>query len=153
MVFTLTLISSPPVPVPVFWWLYRARQVQVASLSLLCSIIYFSSQARSMYLSLFSLSFNFTLWSAWTAKVLFFCCWQSQGRFYLNFPENFVVLFSCTDPMLCIYYLIIWSNLYFLHNSQGITLITQSGEGVLFETFMKWLLRFSSRKICKICAK
>ena len=40
---------------------------------------FFNPQARSRYLSFFSLSFNFTLWSARTAKskilqVLFFCC-------------------------------------------------------------------------------
>ena len=41
--------------------------------------VFFSFLARSRYLSFFSLSFNFTLWSAGTAKstilqVLFFCC-------------------------------------------------------------------------------
>ena len=45
---------------------------------------FFNFLARSRYSSFFSLSFNFTLWSAGTAKstsrqVLFFCCWLS-GR-------------------------------------------------------------------------
>ena len=47
---------------------------------------FFSSIARSRYLSLFSSSFNFTLWSAGTARstiqqVLLFFCWLSQGLF------------------------------------------------------------------------
>ena len=43
-----------------------------------CSTVFFTSLASSRYLSFFSLSFNFTLWSVETAKstvlqVLFFC--------------------------------------------------------------------------------
>ena len=45
---------------------------------------FFNSLARSRYLSFFSHSFNFILWSARTAKstilqVLFFCCWLLYG--------------------------------------------------------------------------
>ena len=36
------------------------------------------------------------------------------------------VLFSRTDSVVCIYYLFVWSNLNFLHNSQWITLPIQS---------------------------
>ena len=44
----------------------------------------FKSQARSKYLFFYTLSFNFNLWSAGTAKstiqqVLFFCCLLLQG--------------------------------------------------------------------------
>ena len=41
------------------------------------------------------------------------------------------VSFSRTDSGLCIYYLFVWSNFSFLHNSQWITLPTQSCQ-VLF---------------------
>ena len=102
-----------------------------------------SSLARSRYLSLFSISFSFTLWSAGTEKstirqVLFFSFFffyyqlvSSSGRYkmvrlYLEIPENFMrVSFSMTDSGLCIYHLFVWSNLKFLHNSQRITLPTQ----------------------------
>ena len=62
---------------------YQAQQLLLISLSLSCSI-FFCSLARSRYLSFFSLSFSFTLWSAGTAKstirqVLFFCRWLSLG--------------------------------------------------------------------------
>ena len=62
----------------------------------------FISQARSWYLSFFSLSFKFTLWSAGTAKftimqVLFFCyynIWSSSRdlviRLYFKIPGVYV---------------------------------------------------------------
>ena len=105
----------------------------------------FNSLARSRYLSLFSHSFNFTLWSAGIVKstilqVLFFfffffflliiirsgnlaeirwsaCITKSQ--------MSFCVSFSRTDSGLCIYHLFIWSNFNFLHSSQWIILPTQ----------------------------
>ena len=91
----------------------------------------FSSQTRSGYLSLFSLSFIFTLLSAWRAKfstqqVLFFlqglvvrlrlgCLFASQN------PRELSVSHS-TWRILCS----ARSNLNFLHNSQSITFPTQS---------------------------
>ena len=99
----------------------------------------FNSLARLRYLSFFSLSFNFTLWSAGTAKstillVLSFlliiirsgrlseirwsiCISKSQRSLYVSF--------SRTDSGLCIYHLFVWSNFSFFHNSQWITLPTQ----------------------------
>ena len=72
----------------------------------------------SRYLSLFSLSFSFNLWSAGTAKftirqVLFFVEYHkvwSSGR-------DLVILcvsFSGMDSELCIYHLFVWSKLNFL---------------------------------------
>ena len=98
---------------------------------------FFNSLARSRYLSFFSFSFNFTLWSTGTAKsiiqqVLFSC------RLLLNLVEirwsvcitksqrSLCVSFSRTDSWFCIYHLFVWSNLNFLHNSQWITLSTPS---------------------------
>ena len=47
---TLILLHpNPPVPVPILWWLYQEVQLLLISLSLLCSIVFFSSQARSGY--------------------------------------------------------------------------------------------------------
>ena len=68
MVVSLLLISSPQVAVSIFLSLYRVHQLQLVLLSLPCSIGFFSSLTRSRYLSLFSLSFSFNLWTARTAK-------------------------------------------------------------------------------------
>ena len=68
---------------------------------------FFNSQARSRYLFLFSHSFNFILWSAGTAKILYFkfSCFVVGGydkiwssgrdlviRLYLEISEEFVHL-------------------------------------------------------------
>ena len=101
---------------------------------------FFNSLARSRYLSFFSHSFNFTLWSARTAKstilrVLFLlliiirsgclaeiwwsvCISKSQRSLWVSFSK--------TDSGLCIYHFFVWSNFNFLQNSQWITLSTQS---------------------------
>ena len=46
-----------------------------------------------------------------------FYCWLSYG---LRSPENLWVSFFRTDSVLGIYHLFVWSNLNFLHNSQGL---------------------------------
>ena len=101
---------------------------------------FFYSQARSRYLSLFSHSFSFILWSAGTAKttilqVLIFLliiiksCLLAGIRwsvYMLKSHRSLCVSFSRTGAELCIYHLLVWSNLNFLHVSQWITLPTQS---------------------------
>ena len=90
---------------------------------------FFNSLARSRYLSLFSRSFSFILWSAGTADFLFFfffffffwliiirsglraeirwsvCIWKSHG--------SLCVSFSRTGSGLCMYHLLAWSNYYY----------------------------------------
>ena len=57
---------------------------------------FFSCLAKSRYLSLFSLSFSFTLWSTGTTRssirqVLFFFCWLSQDQVVrLRLGDQFV---------------------------------------------------------------
>ena len=63
---------------------------------------FFNSLARSRYLSFFSLTFNFTLWSAgtvlylasWRFLVDYYLVWSSSRdeviRLYLKIPEEFV---------------------------------------------------------------
>ena len=102
---------------------------------------FFSSQAKFTYLSLFSLSFSFTLWSAGTAKstirqVLFFFFFffflftiTRSGRLAkIKWSDRIsksqrilCISFSRTDSGLCIYHLIIRLNFNFLHISQLIT--------------------------------
>ena len=101
---------------------------------------FFNSLARSRYLSFFAHSFRFILWSAGTAKStilqsLFFLLIIIRSGLLagirwsvcmLKSHRSLWVSFSRTDDGLCIYYLLVWSNLNFLHISQWITLPTQS---------------------------
>ena len=105
---------------------------------------FFNSLARSRYLSLFSHSFSFILWSAGTAKstilqIFFFFFFllliiiRSGLRVEIRwsvciskFHRSLCVSFSRTGAGLCIYHLLAWSNLNFLHISQWITLTPQS---------------------------
>ena len=101
---------------------------------------FFRFLAKSMYVSIFSISFSFIQWSAGTTKsiilqVLFFLLniirssrqarirwsvWMSKTHWSL------CMSFSRRDTGLCIYYLFVWSNWNLLHNYQWILLPTQS---------------------------
>ena len=90
---------------------------------------FFNFLARSRYLSLFSLSFNFILWSDRTAKftilqVLSFLLIIRWSVYISKSQRSLCVSFSRKDSGLCIYLLFIWSNFNFLRNSQLITLPT-----------------------------
>ena len=108
---------------------------------------FFSSLERSTYSSFFSHSFNFTQWSAGTAKskilqflfvlplfffFFFFLIIKRSGRLseikwsvcMLKSQKSLCVSFSRTVVGLCIYHLLLWSNSNFLYNSQWITLPT-----------------------------
>ena len=102
---------------------------------------FFNSLAKSRYLSFFSHSFSFILWSAGTAKstilqILFFLLLiiiksgiLAEIRWSVCMSKShrsLCVLFSRTGAELSIYHLFVWSNLNFLHISQWITLPTQS---------------------------
>ena len=101
---------------------------------------FFHSMARSRYLSLFSHSFSFILWSAGTVKStilqIFFILlliiirsglpaeiWWSVCM--LKSHRSLCVSFSRTGAGFCIYHLLAWLNLNFLHISQWVTLPTQ----------------------------
>ena len=109
----------------------------MVSPSLSCSTVFFNFLARPSYLSFFSLSFNFTMWSAGTAKStilqVLFCCWSLYDlvvwpRLGCMSKSNrsLCVSFSRAGAGLCIYYLLVWSNPNFLYISLWITLPTQS---------------------------
>ena len=101
---------------------------------------FFNSLARSRYLSFFSHSFSFILWSVGAAKstilqVLFFLLIIIRYGLHAEIRRSvcmskshrsLCVLFSMTGAGLCIYHLFVWSNLNFLLISQWITLPTQS---------------------------
>ena len=106
----------------------------------------FCSLTRFTYLCLFSPSFNFTPWSAGTAKstiqqVLFsfLCCFfffltiTWSGRLagirwsvcISKSHRSLCISFSAMDSGLCIYWLFVRSNLNFLHNSLWIPFPTK----------------------------
>ena len=99
---------------------------------------FFHSLARSRYLFFFSYSFSFILWSAGTAKstilqvIFFWLIIIKSGLlagirwsvYMLKSHRSLCVAFSRTGAGLCIYYLLVWSNLNFLHIFQWITLPT-----------------------------
>ena len=92
---------------------------------------FFSSQARSKYLFILSLSFIFILWSAWTRKsiddkFIFFLeintksdCLIKIGWFiYISKSQRIsCISFSCINFGLYIYHLLLWWNFNLLHNS------------------------------------
>ena len=130
---------------------------------------FFNSLARSRYLSLFSHSFSFILWSTGVAKstiwLIFFFCFFFFFLLVIIKPGLLVeirwsvcmskshgslcVSFSWTGAGLWIYQLLAWSNLNFLHISQWITLPTQSCLALysfcanLLHSLIMWLM-FSS---------
>ena len=103
---------------------------------------FFNSLATSRYLSFFSHSFSFILWSTGTAKstilqALFFFFLLiiiKSGRLAAirwsvcmsKSHRSLCVSFSRTGAGLCIYHLFVWLNLNFWYITQGITLSTQS---------------------------
>ena len=93
---------------------------------------FFISLARSRYLSFFSHSFSFILWTARSVKltilqVLSGLLAEIRWSVYMSKSHrSLCVSFSRTGAGLCIYHLFVWSNLNFLHISHWITLPTQS---------------------------
>ena len=101
---------------------------------------FFTSLAGSRYLSFFSPSFRFILWSSRTAKstilqILFFLLIITRSGLLagirwsvcmLKSHRGLRVSFSRTGAGFCRYHLFVWSNWHFLHISQWITLPTQS---------------------------
>ena len=101
---------------------------------------FFNSLARSRYLSFFSLSFRFILWSAGTAKstilqILFLLLIIMRSGLLAGIRWSACILkshrslcksFSRTGAGLYIYHLFVRSNWNFLHISPWITLPTQS---------------------------
>ena len=141
MVWTFFLFSSLLVPSPILWWLYRAHQLQLVPPLPLCFIVFFSSLARSRYLSLFSPTFSFTLWFAGTAKstlrqVLFLSffnvdyhlVWSSDRdymiRLYLKIQKNFVHLIFQDGFWVMHIPFVRMSHLNFWYNSHWISLST-----------------------------
>ena len=103
---------------------------------------FFNSQARSRYLSFFSHSFSFILWSArtviWTILqilsyflllIIIRSGLLAEFRWYMcmsKFHRSLCASFFWTAAGLCIYNLLVWSTLNFLHISQWNPWPTQS---------------------------
>ena len=133
------IVSTLP-PISKSYRLFNIALVTVpnAQSLLSCSTPFLNSLARSMYLSFFSLSFRFILWSAGTAKstilqILVFLLIIMRSDLLAGIKWSVCVLkshrslyesFSSAGAGLCLYHLFVWSNWNFLHISQWITLPT-----------------------------
>ena len=127
---------------------------------------FFNSLARSWYLSFFSHSFSFILWSVLQSKILqilfFFLLIIMRSGLLAEIrwsicmsksQRSLCVSFSRTDDGLCIYHLFVWSNLDFLNISQWITLPTQSclvlySCANLLHSLIMWLMVLSLSPHC-----
>ena len=121
--FNNPLVTVPNAPITIVTFMFHS---------------FFNSLARSRYLSFFSLSFRFILWSTETAKstilqILFLLLMRSGllagirwSVCMLKSHRSLCESFSRTGAGLCIYHLFVWSNWNFLYISQWITLPTQS---------------------------
>ena len=101
---------------------------------------FFSSLARWLYLTFFSVSFQFYSVANWDSKLhnsassLFLLIIIRSGhlaeiRWSICISKSqriSCISFFRTDSGLCIYHLFIWSNFSFLHNSLWIPLLTLS---------------------------
>ena len=126
--------------------------------------IFFNSLARSRYLSLFSHSFSFILWSAGTAKstILQILSFSFVDYYKYWSPDRDLVIrlcmsFSRVGAGLYIYHLLEWSNLNFFHISQWITLLTQSCLALysfcasLLHSLIMWLMVSSPSLLWEVC--
>ena len=141
MVSTRPLISEPSSPFINPLVTVPSAPITIGIIVTFMLHIFFSSLVRTRYLSLFSVSFGFTLWSARMGKstiryVVFFLFFLflfllSLGlvrwSVYISKSQrNLCVSFSRMDSGLCIYHLFVWLYFNFLLNSQWITFPTQS---------------------------
>ena len=139
MVTTCLLISKSFSPFTYSLGIVPSVPITIGVPVIFMFLIFLNFLLRSWHLTLFSFSFNFTLWSAGTTKstiwqVLFFLLTITRyGRLaeirwavcISKSQRIFCVTFSRTDSGLCIYHLFVWSKLNFLHNSQWITFFAQ----------------------------
>ena len=79
MVFACPLISKSSSPFIKLLGIVPSAPVTIGMTFTFMFHSFFSSLLKFTYLSLFSLSLIFTLWSARMAKLVFFCCWLSLG--------------------------------------------------------------------------
>ena len=129
------LFTSLPVPLLILLWLYQEYQFTIDIIVTFIFHSFFNSLTRSHYLSFFSLSFSFTLWSAGHSKVR-----NSPSSYFLllltvfrcgRLPEiRWSVCISKSQKSLCVSFsrrdVGLWSNFSFLQNFQWITLPAQS---------------------------
>ena len=133
------LFLNPPVPEVILCWAYQEHQLQLVSLSLSCSIVFFYSlQVPGIYLSFRLPSFcpvvNRNGKVHYSAGYRFLLTISLSGRLdeirwsvcVSKSLRSLCVSFSWRNGGLCIYYLFVWSNLNFLINSPLITLPNQS---------------------------
>ena len=126
----LTSKSSRPLNNP--WVTVPNAPITIGTIVTFMFHSFFNYLARSRYLSFFSLSFRFILWSAGTVKstilqILFLLLIIMRSGLLAGIRWSVCMLkshrslcesFSRTGVGLCIYHLFVWSNWNFLHISQ-----------------------------------
>ena len=138
------------------WWLYQEHQLQS---SLSCSIFFFHSHSKVQVLILLFALFQFYPMVCQDSKV-------SNSETYLGGGiikpgdlaeirgsvcisksyRSLCVSISSTGSWLCIYHLLVWSNISFLHNFQWITspiqlcLVLYSFCANLLHSLIMWLM-------------
>ena len=160
MVFICPLISMSSTPVFNHLMIVPKAPITIDIIVTFKFYSFFNSLAKSRYLSFFSLSFNFTLWSAGTAKskiLHFLSFWliiiRSDRLAEIRWPVyiskshcSLCVLFSRTDVGLRIYHLFVWSNFNFLHKILWITLpslsclVLYAFRANLLHSLIMWLI-------------
>ena len=139
-------------------WMVSTRSLISKSPSPFINPLVTVPRAKSRFLSFFSFSFNFTLWSSGTEKstilqVFFFLSGRlaeiRRSVWILKSQRSSYVSFFWKYSGLCIYRLFVWSNLNFLHSSQWVTLPTQpilvlfSFFANLLHSLIMWLIDLS----------
>ena len=140
MVSTRSLISKSCSPFTNPLEIVSSAQITIGITIIFRFSIFFSSLARSKYLSLFRfLLFSVCGLLGWQNPLFGWFsvfCWHitmpgclAEIRWSVRISKSQRILchsFSRTDSGLCIYHLFVWSKLDYLHNSQWITFPTQS---------------------------
>ena len=132
--------SDHTAPLPSRCGPVRVHRLQLVLLSPSWSIMFFLISCKILVVVPFFVFFDFYIMIRQDGKFLYsvnclffswlllcLVVWPRVGDQFLsqNSWELFVS-FSMVDSGFCMYYLVVWSNLNFLRNSQGITLPTQS---------------------------
>ena len=155
MVSTCPLISKPSIPFTKPLGVVPSAPIIIGITATFIFHTFFSSLARSRYLSFFLVSFIvFYGTPGWQSPLFgrfsfFLLTITRSGRLviclYIKIPENFV-WFSKMDSELWIYHWFVWSNLNFLYNSQWFTLpiqlclVSNSFFANLLHSLIRWLI-------------
>ena len=131
------LFPIPPVPLIILRWLYQEQQLQMSHS---CSTIFSIPSKADVLIFLFTFFQFYSVVSCnskihnFASSLFLLLIIIRSGRlaeimwsiYMFKSLRSLCVPFSRTDTGLCLYHLFVWPNFNFSHNSQRITLPTQS---------------------------